>query len=104
MKQNQFQNYSDSLSERSRTIKLAKGEKMMAVNFMPIDQSFIRPIWCKNTETLASLEQKIYDEYPKFKELNTYITVGGEIKKRFKTLLENRIQDGNAIIINIYDN
>jgi hypothetical protein len=70
---------------------------------MPLDQSFIRPIACNNTDTLVKLEQIIYKEYPKFKEYNTYLTVGGEIKKRFKTLDENGIKDSTAIVINIYE-
>ena len=80
------------------------GEKLLAVNFMPLDQSFIKPIICNNDDTLAMLEQKVYNEYPKFKEMTTYLTVGGEIKKRFKTIEENGIKDSSAIVINIYDN
>ena len=47
-------------------------EKIMAINFMPLDQSFIRPLACKNNDTLAMLEQKIYNEYPQFKVINTF--------------------------------
>ena len=71
---------------------------------MPLDQSFIIPIICKHTDTLAILEQKVYNEYPKYKDYHTYLTVGGEIKKRFKTIDENGIKNTNAIVINIYDN
>ena len=80
------------------------GDKLLAINFMPLDQSFIKPIICHNNDTLAMLEQKIYNEYPQFKEMTTYLTVGGEIKKRFKTIDENKIKDGNAIVINTYEN
>ena len=80
------------------------GDKLLAINFMPLDQSFIKPIICNNNDTLAMLEQKIYNEYPKFKEINTYLTVGGEIKKRFKTIDENGIKDSSAIVINTYEN
>ena len=87
-----------------RNLNGENGEKIVAINFMPLDQSFSRPIACNNHDTLAMLEQKIYNEYPQFKEINTYLTVGGEIKKRFKTVDENKIKDGSAIVINTYDN
>ena len=81
---------------------LNKKEKTMVVNFMPIDQSFISTISCKNTDILVNLEQKIYREYPQYKEFNTYLTMNGKMIKRFKTIEENGIQDSNSIIVNIY--
>ena len=78
------------------------GERLLAINFMPLDQSFIKPMICKNTDTLAMLEQKIYNEYTQFKEYHTYLTVGGELIKRFKTIDENGIKDSSSIVINFY--
>ena len=92
---------SENASESNFTLK--RGEKLMAVNFMPVDQSFIRPISCKNTDTLVKLEQIIYDEYPEFKDCNTYLTVNGSVVKRFKTLEENGIKDSSGIAINTYE-
>ena len=77
------------------------GEKLLAINFMSADHSFIKPIICKNTETLAMIEQKIYNICPKYKEINTYLTFNGEELKRFKTLSENNINDNVTIYINI---
>ena len=61
------------------------------------------PIPCKNTDTFVKIEEKIYNEYPKYKDYNTYLTVNGNVIKRFKTLEENGIKSGNIIIVNIYD-
>ena len=58
---------------------------------------------CKNTDIIARLEEKLYNEYPKYKDYNTYLTVNGNVIKRFKTLDENGIKNGNSIIVNIYD-
>ena len=58
---------------------------------------------CKNTDIISRLEEKLYDEYPEFKEFNTYLMVNGNLVKRFKTLDENGIKNGNSIIVNIYD-
>ena len=84
------------------SIKL--GEKIISLFFTSINQDIISfSISCKNTDTIAKVEEKIYDKYPQYKDCNTYLTVNGNIIKRFKTLEENRIKDGNFIIINVYD-
>ena len=58
---------------------------------------------CKNTNILARLEEKLYNDYPKYKDYHTYLTVNGIVVKRFKTLEENGIKNGNSIIVNKYD-
>ena len=58
---------------------------------------------CKNTDKIARLTEKLYNKYPKYKDYNTYLTVNGNVIKRFKSLDENGIKDGNSIIINVYD-
>ena len=78
-------------------------EKIMALLFTSTQQDIYRPISCKNTDTFVRIEEQIYNEYPKYKEYNTYLTVNGNAIKRFKTLNENGIKDGNIIIVNIYD-
>ena len=80
-----------------------QGEKIIAVLFNSTKQDINRPISCKNTDTFARIEEKIYNEYPKYKDYNTYLTVNGNIIKRFKTFDENKIKDGNVIVVNIYD-
>jgi hypothetical protein len=61
------------------------------------------PMACKNTDTIARLEEKVYNEYPKYKDCNTYLTVNGNVIKRFKTLDENGIKNYNSIIVHTYD-
>ena len=80
-----------------------KGEKIIIVNFVSISQEIQFPLACKNTDTIARLEAKFYNEYPKYKEYNTYLTVNGNNIKRFKSLDENGIKNGNSIIVNISD-
>jgi len=80
----------------------AEGETM-AIFFTFINQDIHRPISCKNIDTFVKIEEKIYNEYPKYKDYNTYLTVNGNVIKRFKTLEENGIEDGNTVIVNIYE-
>ena len=79
------------------------GEKIIAIFFTSTLQDIHMPIPCKYTDTFVKIEEKIYNEYPKYKDYNTYLTVNGNVIKRFKTLEENGIKSGNTIIVNIYD-
>jgi hypothetical protein len=68
-----------------------------------VSHDILYPIDCKNNDTIVKLEEEVYNEYPKYKEYNTYLTCNGNILKRFKTIEENGIKKGNAIIVNIYE-
>ena len=78
-------------------------EEIIAIFFTSVNQDIHRPISCKNTDTFVKIEEQIYNEYPEYKNYNTYLTVNGNIIKRFKTFDENGIEDGNTIIINKYE-
>ena len=92
-----------SNNDRNEITNIKSGEKIIAIFFTSTYQDIHRPIPCKNTDIFVKIEEKIYNEYPKYKDYNTYLTVNGNIIKRFKTLEENGIKDGNTIIVNIYD-
>ena len=80
-----------------------KNEKLFSINFTSVDQSFLYPITCNENDSISKLEQEVYNEYPKYKDYNTYLTVNGNIIKRFKTVKENGIKKGNAILVNIIE-
>ena len=85
------------------TIYSSKDGKPFAVNFTTPGQNFLIPKICKNNDTIVRLEEQVYNEYPKYKDYNTYLTCNGKVLKRFKTFKENEITAGSAIIINTYD-
>ena len=70
---------------------------------MSVSPDILYPINCKNNDTIVKLEEEVYNEYPKYKEYNTYLTVNGKTIKRFKTIKENEIKKGNTIIVNIIE-
>ena len=58
-------------------------------------QNYTMP--CKNTDLFVRLEEKLYNDFPKYKNYETYFEVKGRRIKRFKTIEENNIR-GNDII------
>ena len=78
-------------------------EQTLAINFMSLSHDKILPITCLKNDTLVKYEEIFYNEYPEYKEYNTYLTANGKQIKRFKTLKENGIKQGSAIIVNIYE-
>ena len=93
----------NNLKNNENEITNIKSEEIIAIFFTSTHQDIHRPISCKSTDVFVKIEEKIYNEYPKYKDYNTYLTVNGNVIKRFKTLEENGIKDGNIIIVNLYD-
>ena len=102
-KNNELYNLRARLNNNNTILNINPGEQIIAVNFVSLSQDIHKPIACKNTDIVSRLEESLYNDYPKYKDLNTYLTVNGNVIKRFKTIDENKIKDGNTIIINTYD-
>ena len=73
----------------------------MAIHFISTDEKVNLALPCKNTDIFAKLEEQLYNEYPEYKDINTYFTVCGNMVKSFKTLEENKIKKSDSIILNI---
>ena len=76
--------------------------EMLSIQFKSIDQKVDISYSCKNTDLFVRIEEMLYNEYPEYKDLNTYFTVGGHVVKRFRNLLENNIKDKDKILLNVY--
>jgi len=80
------------------------GEQIIAVGIASADQNihnFIRP--CKDSDLFVKLEEKLYDEYPRYKDYETFFLVNGRKVLRFKSMKENGIKNGEIIMLNIED-
>ena len=80
------------------------GEEIIAIGFTSSDQTiqnFFRP--CKDSDLFVKLEEKLYDEYPRYKDVETYFIANGKKVLRFKSMKENNIKNGQLIILNIVD-
>ena len=103
----------NELSNKEKEISILKdksynnssyvGGKSFAIFFESKDFGLKYPIVCRNNTIIARLEEEFYNEFPDYKECNTYLTCNGETLKRFKTIEENKIKQGNVIKVNKYE-
>ena len=74
-------------------------EQIMFVYFTSSDQKIHYPIPCINTDIFAEIEEKLYKEYPEYRETNNYFIANGKQILRFKTIGENNIGNGLPVIL-----
>jgi hypothetical protein len=90
-------------TDKDKITNIKSREEIIAICFKSFNEDIQRPISCKLTDSFIKIEEKIYNEYPEYKDFNINFTVNGNKIKRDKTIDENKIKDGNIIIINIDD-
>jgi hypothetical protein len=78
------------------------GEEILAINFVSNGVQDIGHynLICKNTDLFVRLEERLYQEFPDFKNYETYFEVNTRRIKRFKTIEENNIKNND--IINVF--
>ena len=69
--------------------------------FQAINNEFDLPMICNENESISRLEEELYNQYPKYKDLDTYLICGGRVLKRFRTVKENNIKKYDTILVNI---
>ena len=74
-------------------------EKIMVVLFMTQGNNDIinYALACKNTDLFINIEKKLYDDFPKYKNYQTYFKVDVRGILRFKTIEENGIKNNDII-------
>ena len=84
---------------------LFPGETAFSVLFMTMGNQDIQnyAMTCKNTDLFVTLEEKLYNDYPKYKNYDTFFQVNTRRIKRFKTIEENNIKCNDIISIFIID-
>ena len=93
-------NMSTGFSQNDNIVTtLFPGERAMSVLFMTMGSQDIQnyAMTCKNTDLFVTLEEKLYMDYPKYKNCETYFLVNSKRVKRFKTIEENNIKSNDII-------
>ena len=69
------------------------------VSFITTDHSLFYAVSCSGNDTFAEAEEKLYKEYPEYRETNNTFLANGKEILRFKTINENKIGTGKPIIL-----
>ena len=72
---------------------------MATVYFTSSDQRINFAIPCVKYNTFAEVEEKLYKEYPEFRETNNIFIANGNQVLRFKTIEDNKIGNGKPVIL-----
>ena len=107
-KEKEFQKFISQkpITNKSAITSIKPGEEILGVNFVSIGKQAISNynLVCKNTDLFVRLEERLYEDFPEFKEYETYFEVKTRRIKRFKTLKENNIKTNDVINVFINDN
>ena len=91
-----------SLNRNSQNIKFGLNE-IVTILFKSIDQKVEIPLSIPKSELFVRLEERLYEQYPEYRDLNNYFTVKGRVIKRFRTIQENNLNNYDKILLNVYE-
>ena len=74
---------------------------MVCINFISSEQKIHFAVACIKSNIFAEIEEKLYKQYPAFRETNNTFLVNGTIVLRFKTIAENKIGNGFPVTLMI---
>ena len=74
---------------------------IMSVNFISMDQNIHYYVGCFKTNTFSDVEEKLYKQYPQYRETNNNFLANVKLVLRFKTIAENNI--GNDLPITLIE-
>ena len=74
-------------------------DEMMCVNFISLDQTVHYAVPCIKTNIFAEVEEKLYQQYPRYRETNNNFIANGNLVLRFKTISENGIGNGLPVTL-----
>ena len=79
--------------------EILPGVTIISISFMSFDYKHYFSFPCKDSTLFVKMEEKFYEEFPEYKETDNYFLVNGNKVKRFKTIKENNIKNGNPVLL-----
>ena len=79
--------------------KLVSYDDILIINFTSTDQIIHKSFKCIKNDIFSHLEEKIYNDYPEYRETNNTLLCNGKQILRFKTIAENNINEDSTIIL-----
>ena len=86
-------------SNNEQLISFKPGDKIMVALFMTQGNQdiFNYAMACKSSDLFVRLEEKLYHDFPKYRNYETFFMVNARRILRFKTLEENNIKNNDII-------
>ena len=95
----ELNNYKSQLNNNIISNNKVYINDMMCVNFISSDQNVHFAVTCLKTNTFAEVEEKLYKQYPQYRETNNTFLANGMQVLRFKTIYENKIDNGLPVTL-----
>ena len=86
-------------TENVNKTKFISMDQMTCIYFTSSDQKVHLPIPCIKSDRFAEIEEKLYLEYPEYRETNNIFLVNGKEVLRFKTVEENKINNYQPVML-----
>ncbi len=74
-------------------------DEMMSINFISTDSNLHYSLPCIKSDIFAHIEEKLYKQFPQYKETNNTFIVNGTTVLRFKTIAENKLVNGLPVTL-----
>ena len=78
-------------------------DDIVTITFTSIDHKVDIDFSVPKTDLFVKLEEKLYIQYPDFRDSNNYFTINGRMIKRFRTIQENQLNNFDKILLNVYE-
>lgn len=89
------QNY----NQNNNKDRMVHENEIASVFFTSNDQKINFAVSCLKSSIFAEVEEKLYKEYPEYRETNNYFLSNGKQILRFKTIEQNNIGNGRPVIL-----
>ena len=93
------ENEINEMKLKNNNNKFINFNDIMVINFESTDSSIHEGIQCLGTDTFAEVEERLYQKYDEFRNTNNMFTFNGRTILRFKNLKENKIRNGDKVIL-----
>ena len=95
----ELNNYKSQLNNTNISNNNVNFNDIMCVHFISSDQNVHFSSTCLKTNTFAEIEEKLYKQYPQYRETNNTFLANGMQVLRFKTIDENKIGNGLPVTL-----
>ena len=95
----ELNNYKSQLNNTNISNNNVNFNDIMCVHFISSDQNVHFSATCLKTNTFAEVEEKLYKQYPQYRETNNTFTANETQILRFKTIAENKLGNGIPVTL-----